>query len=290
MFSATFPLAVMRVAQEFIQDPGFINLSSDHVHVTEVEHVYYVVPGMDKDRSLVRLIEVENPASAIIFCNTKVRVNYVTVVLQRFGYDADEISADLSQGQRERVLERVRKGTLRFLVATDVAARGLDIPELTHVIQYETPEEIENYIHRAGRTGRAGASGTAISLVNAGERFALEKIAKTYEIPMRELPIPSDEDVAAVVAERLTALLEARLRERDKLQTERSRRFEPLARALAEAEGELPLITMLLDDTYQQLQHAPVTLPGEQPAQAPHEKPTSRPGRGGGRRRGGRRR
>jgi len=286
MFSATFPPAVMRVAQEFIREPQFINLSSDHVHVSEVDHVYYVVPGMDKDRSLVRLIEVENPASAIIFCNTKVRVNYVAVVLQRFGYDADEISADLSQGQRERVLERVRKGTLRFLVATDVAARGLDIPELTHVIQYEPPEEIENYIHRAGRTGRAGAAGTAISLVNSGERFALEKIAKTYDIPMRELPIPSDEDVADIVAERLTALLEARLRERDKLQSERSHRFEPLARELAESEGELPLIAMLLDDTYQQLLHAPVTLPGEEPT-PPRQ---GRPGRGRGRRRGGRRR
>ncbi|MGC1377686.1 MAG: DEAD/DEAH box helicase [Anaerolineales bacterium] len=289
MFSATFPLSVMRTAREFIREPEFINLSSDHIHVSEVEHVYYIVPGMDKDRSLVRLIEVENPASALIFCNTKVRVNYVAVVLQRFGYDADELSADLSQSQREKVLERVRKGTLRFLVATDVAARGLDLPELSHVIQYEPPEEIENYIHRAGRTGRAGASGTAISLVNSGERFALEKIAKAYEIPMRELPIPSDEDVAAVVAERLTALLEARLRERDKLQTERSHRFEPLARALAEAESELPLITMLLDDTYQQVQHAPVLLPGEEPT-APIQQRQKPANSGGNRRRGGGRR
>ena len=297
MFSATFPVSVMRTAHEFIREPEFINLSSDHVHVSEVEHVYYIVPGMDKDRSLVRLIEVENPDSALIFCNTKARVHYVAVVLQRFGYDADEISADLAQKQRERVLERIRKGNLRFLVATDVAARGLDLPELSHVIQYEPPDEIENYIHRAGRTGRAGASGTAISLVNSGERFALEKIAKAYQIEMQERPIPSDEDVAAIVAERLTALLEARLRERDKLQTERSHRFEPLARALAEAESELPLITMLLDDLYQQVQHAPVVVPGETPAPQPEPKPQgSGQNHGRGRdnpaegRRGGRRR
>ena len=129
MFSATFPYSVMRAAQEFIQEPQFITLSSDHIHVTEVEHVYYKVKGMDKDRSLVRLIEVENPDNALIFCNTKDRVHYVTVVLQRFGYDADEISSALSQSQRENVLSRVRDGKLRFLVATDVAARGLDIPE-----------------------------------------------------------------------------------------------------------------------------------------------------------------
>jgi ATP-dependent RNA helicase DeaD len=261
MFSATFPESVIRTAREFIRNPEFISLSSDHVHVTDTDHIFYVVPGMDKDRSLVRLIEVENPASALIFCNTKARVHYVAVVLERFGYDADELSADLSQKERERVLERVRQGTLRFLVATDVAARGLDIPELSHVILYEPPDEVENYIHRAGRTGRAGASGVAISLVNKGERFALERIAKQYGIDMQERPLPTDVDVASLVSERLTALLEARLRQRDKLQTERSHRFEPLARSLAESEGELDVITMLLDDTYQQMLHAPVPQP-----------------------------
>jgi ATP-dependent RNA helicase DeaD len=266
MFSATFPDSVMRTAREFIPNGEFLSLSSDHIHVAETEHVYYIVDGMDKDRSLVRLIEIENPNSAIIFCNTKVRVNYVAVVLQRFGYDADQLSADLSQSERERVLERVRKGTLRFLVATDVAARGLDIPSLSHVIQYEPPEEMEAYIHRAGRTGRAGASGIAISLVNKGERFTLEKIAKEYKIPMEERPIPTDEDVAAVVAERLTALLEARLRGRDKLATERSHRFELLARSLAESEDESAIITMLLDEYYQQSLHAPAVVPGEAPA------------------------
>ena len=94
--------------------------------MTEVEHVFYVVPGMDKDRALVRLVEVENPASAIIFCNTKSQVHYINTVLQRFGYDADELSSDLTQNKREKVLKRIRAGTLRYLVATDVAARGID--------------------------------------------------------------------------------------------------------------------------------------------------------------------
>jgi len=263
MFSATFPVSVMRTAREFMTSPQFISLSKDHIHVSETEHIYYLVPGLDKDRGLIRIIEIENPTSAIIFCNTKVKVHYVAVVLQRFGYDADELSADLSQQDRENVLERVRKGTLRFLVATDVAARGLDIPELSHVFQYELPEDTEAYIHRAGRTGRAGAAGVAVSLVNLGERSLLTRIIAQYEVPIQERPLPSDEDVEAVVAERLTALLEARLRERDKLQTERSRRFAPLARSLAENEDESAVITMLLDDTYQQMLHAPVALPGE---------------------------
>jgi ATP-dependent RNA helicase DeaD len=266
MFSATFPDSVLRTAQEFIRDGEFLSLSTDHIHVTDTEHTFYIVPGMDKDRSLVRLIEVENPASAIIFCNTKARVHYVSVVLQRFGYDADELSADLSQSDRERVLDRVRHGTLRFLVATDVAARGLDIPALSHVIQYEPPEEMEAYIHRAGRTGRAGASGVAISLVNRLEKYTLDKISRSFNIPFEERTIPSDADVAAVVAERTTGLLEAHLRERDKLQSERSRRFTPLARSLAESEEELPIIAMLLDEYYQQTLHAPVVLPSSQSA------------------------
>lgn len=287
MFSATFPYSVMRAAQVFIKEPEFITLSSDHIHVTEVDHVYYKVKGMDKDRSLVRLIEVENPDNALIFCNTKDRVHYVAVVLQRFGYDADEISSALSQSQREDVLGRVRNGKLRFLVATDVAARGLDIPELSYVIQYEPPDETENYIHRAGRTGRAGAGGVAVSLVNPMEKPLLDRIARQYEIEIEERIIPSDEDVAKVVAERLTALLEARLRTRDKLQAERSQRFVPLARELADQENELPIITMLLDDTYQEMLHPSV----ERPAREIKPRQKSQPQkRRSNRRKGGRRR
>ena len=153
MFSATFPASVMRTAREFITEPELLTLSRDHVHVTDTEHIFYLVPPMEKDRALVRIIEVENPASAFIFCNTKANVHYITVVLQRFGYDADELSADRSQADRESILKRVRERKLRFLVATDVASRGLDIPDLSHVIQYEPPEDPEDYIHRAGRTG-----------------------------------------------------------------------------------------------------------------------------------------
>ncbi len=282
MFSATFPDYVQRTAREFIRAPEFITLSRDHVHVTDTEHIFYSVPGLDKDRSLIRLIEIENPASALIFCNTKAKVHYVAVVLQRFGYDADELSADLSQAERERVLERVRKGTLRFLVATDVAARGLDIPALSHVFQYEPPEDIEGYIHRAGRTGRAGAAGVAISLVSGVEKFDLDRIAQRYSIEMDERPLPSDADVEAVVAERVTALLEARLRARDKLQAERSQRFVPLGRSLAENEDESAIIAMLLDDYYQQTLHAPVPQPSGTPA--PAKEPRS-PRPTGGRRR-----
>jgi ATP-dependent RNA helicase DeaD len=209
----------------------------------------------------VRIIEIENPASAIIFCNTKDTVHYLSVVLKRFGYDADELSSDLAQIMREKVMARVRRGALRFLVATDVAARGIDIPDLSHVIQYEPPEDPEAYIHRAGRTGRMGSSGVAISLVAEMEKFKLQSIARYYNINMEERQLASDEELERVVAERITALLESRLRARDNLQIERMQRFLPLARNLAQADDELALIAMLLDDYYQQSLHAPLVQP-----------------------------
>jgi len=263
MFSATFPPHVLRLANEFLRDPELLSLSTDQVHVTDTEHVFYVVPAMDKDRALIRIIEIENPASAIIFCNTKVKVNYVTTVLQRFGYDADQLSADLAQNARERVLGRVRAGTLRFLVATDVAARGIDIPELSHVFQYEPPEDPEAYIHRAGRTGRAGAAGEAVTLISAVERSELRSIAQRFKIDMIERDLPSDEDVSEIVSQRVTALLEARLRELDKLKQERLKRFLPLVHSLSESDDESVLIAMLVDDYYQQSLHAPATPPAK---------------------------
>ena len=282
MFSATFPSYVLRTAHDFLDEPEFISLSTDHVHVTEVEHIYYNVPEMSRERSLVRILEMENPASAIIFCNTKVAVHFVSVVLQRFGYDADELSADLDQAKREAILERLRKGTLRFLVATDVAGRGIDVPELSHVFQYEPPEDPESYIHRSGRTGRAGATGIAITLATRVEKPAMGRIAKRYEIDFEERELPSEEDLSEAVAERLTTILEARLRERDNIQNERSRRFVPLARRLAEDEEEMALITMLLDEYYQKSLHAPVAPPVEE------ERPKAK--QSTGRRDGGRRR
>jgi ATP-dependent RNA helicase DeaD len=262
MLSATFPGFVLRLAQEFLQDPGFLSLSRDQVHVAGTDHFYYVLPGMEKDRGLIRIIEIENPVSAIIFCNMKSTVHYLSVVLQRFGYDADELSSDLSQGAREKVMSRVKEGKLRFLVATDVAARGIDILDLSHVIQYEPPEDPEIYIHRAGRTGRGGASGVALSLVTPLEEMHLKGIGRKFGIQLQERQMPGDPDVEALVSQRVTARLEADLRSRDSLKAERLKRFLPLAQSLGQGDEELSLLAMLLDDYYQQ------TLPAkpEQPS------------------------
>ena len=285
MFSATFPVHVIRAANEFMHEPEFISLSSDHVHVTDTEHIIYNVPSMEKDRTLIRLIELENPHSAIIFCNTKRRVNYVATILKRYGYDADELSSDLSQNRREQVLGRVRKGSLRFLVATDVAARGIDIASLSHVIQYEPPEDMEAYIHRAGRTGRAGATGIAMTLVYAVEQRQMKHVAAHFKIEFDERAVPTHEDVANVVAQRSMVFLEASLRERDQLQTDRSLRFKVLAKKLAESEDELPIITMLLDEYYQKTQHKFIPkIEEKQKQDQPPQKKKSGRGRGRNRR------
>jgi len=289
MFSATFPPHVMRLADQFLHEAEFLSLSRDHVHVTEVEHVYYVVPPMEKDRALVRIIEIENPTSALIFCNTKAKVHYVAVVLQRFGYDADEMSSDLSQSARERVMKRIRKGVLRFLVATDVAARGIDLPDLSHAIIYEPSEDPEIYIHRAGRTGRAGGSGEAISLVSVMEGLDLKRVATRYGIDMLERPLPTDEDVQAIVSERVMARLEARLRKRDRLKVERMQRFVPLARQLAEEGDELDLVAMLMDDFYDGTLNAPVAPPSVVETRKRDSRPQSRSRKKRPRRRDGRR-
>lgn len=268
MFSATFPPRVMNLAHEFLTTPEVLSLSTDHVHVTDTEHVFYRVRPEDKDRALVRIIEMENPDSALIFCNTRQRVHFVNVILQRFGYDSDELSSDLSQNARERVLGRVRKGELKFLVATDVAARGIDIPELSHVIQYETPEDTELYVHRAGRTGRAGAAGEAVSLISVMDHMNWDSIIKEYEIDVEERELPTDEDVQNIVSQRLTAMLEAKLREKDQVERERLARFKPLAKQLAETEDESAVIAMLLDEYYHKTLHANPDAQPERTAQS----------------------
>ncbi|HNW59782.1 MAG TPA: DEAD/DEAH box helicase [bacterium] len=258
MFSATFPPFVLHLAAEFLEEPELISLSGDQVYVAETEHSFYVVPPMDKDRALVRIIEMENPSQAIVFCNTRSQVHYVAIVLQRFGYNADELSSDLPQNAREKVMSRLRDGSLRFLVATDVAARGIDIPQLPVVIMYEPPEDPEAYIHRAGRTGRAGASGEAVSLVTEVEQIDLDRIARKFNFTLISRVLPQNEDVAALVTERVTALLEAKYRAKDNVEKERLRRFQPLAQSLADNDDLNNVIAMLLDEFYQQTLHAPV--------------------------------
>ncbi|SDB40747.1 ATP-dependent RNA helicase DeaD [Desulfonatronum thiosulfatophilum] len=266
MFSATYPESVIRLGEEFLNKPIFLGLSGDQVHIAEIEHVYCVVPRMSRDRVLIRLLEMENPSSAIIFCNTKNNVEYVAAILKQYGFDAEDISSNLSQVQRERVLARIRGGKLRFLVATDVAGRGIDIPGLSHVFLYEAPEDPESYIHRAGRTGRAGATGRVITLVDIMEKIELGRIAARFNINMLERKTPEEEDVTAVLEDRITVMLENKRRTMTLAQKERTARFVPTIPRFAHNEDTSALLAILLDELYQQTMNVPPPKPEEKPA------------------------
>jgi ATP-dependent RNA helicase DeaD len=191
LFSATVDGPIQRVGERHMKDPKFVTLSGDAVGALGITHMTYMVSGKARARDLAKVLEVEDPESAIIFCNTKAETEQVAAELQRAGFDADWLNGDLPQSERERIMARTRASELRYLVATDVAARGIDISHLTHVINYALPEHLEQYIHRTGRTGRAGRTGTAITLVAPQELGTLYYLRLQYKIFPIERSLPS---------------------------------------------------------------------------------------------------
>jgi ATP-dependent RNA helicase DeaD len=190
LFSATLPPDVKRIAETRLKNPEYVTLSGDNIGALSINHFVYMTMS-DKLAELIAIIETENPESAIIFSNTRDDTKRVAAGLQAQGYSADWLNADLSQNERESVMAATRKGELRFLVCTDVAARGIDISHLTHVINYDFPESAESYVHRTGRTGRAGRTGTAISLIAPNNIGALYLMRLTYKIRPIEKHLPS---------------------------------------------------------------------------------------------------
>jgi ATP-dependent RNA helicase DeaD len=212
LFSATMPEKVRALTRVFMRDPEFVTLSEGQIAPAEIEHYFYLVTAQEKEQALVRILEYEDPESAIIFCNTKDDVRYVTAFLQRRGFDADQISGDLAQAARERAMARIKAGELRFLVATDVAARGIDISDLTCVIGYTAPDSPETYVHRTGRTGRAGKAGFAISLVSALDIGNFKYLQNVNRIQIAERKLPGDAEMQERLRERLAVKVEQEMR------------------------------------------------------------------------------
>ncbi len=210
LFSATVDGPVQRVAERHMTNPEFVTLSGDAVGALGVSHFVYFVSGMNRTADLVRILEIEDPESAIIFCNTKAETEQVASSLKASGFNADWLNGDLPQNEREKVMARTRKGELRYLVATDVAARGIDVSHLTHVINYSLPNQLEQYIHRTGRTGRAGRTGTAIALVSPPELGTLYYLRLQFKIFPVERSLPrATEDRTRVEADRLAMVAAA---------------------------------------------------------------------------------
>ena len=272
MFSATMPDSVKRLAGQFMREPDFLSFSGDGVHISEMDHIFYTVDPMQKDRAMMRVIELEDPDNAIIFCNTRNEVEYVAALLKRFGYDADQISGDLSQGARETVMGKLKKKQLRFLVATDIAARGIDISNLEYVFIYDMHKDTDQYIHRAGRTARAGNRGVAISMVSNLEAADLKKFARRSGIALEERPVPSEEQVRDRLSEKLIAHLEANLRDASTAVKERIKRYHGLYRQLVDHENGEDLFLLLLDTFHQQLIKAGRGIDNETPVkEAPRQ-------------------
>jgi ATP-dependent RNA helicase DeaD len=195
LFSATVPEGIQRLSRRFLRNPEFLKLSADFIGVHEIKHLYYAIPGVNRESELLRILTFEDPKSAIIFCNTREETGRIAEFLRTKGHDAEAISSDLSQSDRERVMARMRAGGIKFLVATDVAARGIDIENLSYVFNYTFPEAPEIYIHRTGRTGRAGKQGTAVSLIGPTEVGSFYYLKLLYKIRPEERALPSEVEI-----------------------------------------------------------------------------------------------
>jgi ATP-dependent RNA helicase DeaD len=181
LFSATISDDVKKLASRYMSEPEHISLSSDFVGVQEISHHCYQISGVARVRDLVKVLEIEKPDCAIILCNTRRDTTMVARYLRKEGLDAEAISSDLNQAQREQVMDRMRRKDLRYLVATDIAARGIDIEDLSHVINFTFPTSPDLYIHRTGRTGRAGKSGRAVSLVGPQDVSHFHVLKRTHK-------------------------------------------------------------------------------------------------------------
>ena len=195
LFSATMSKEIERIAKGYLHDYKEIVVGSRNEGAEHVNHIYYMVNAKDKYLALKRLVDYYPRIFAIIFCRTKIETQEVADKLIKDGYNAESLHGDLSQQQRDLTMQKFRQHTVQLLVATDVAARGLDVDDLTHVINYGLPDDIENYTHRSGRTGRAGKKGTSLSIVHIREKHKIRNIEKEIGKKFEEGTIPSSEEI-----------------------------------------------------------------------------------------------
>lgn len=195
MFSATMPKAIMDIARNFQKDARIIKVVRKELTVSNIEQFYYEVRPKNKKEVLCRLIDIYNPRLSVVFCNTKRQVDELISELKGRGYFADGIHGDMKQQQRDRVMDDFRSGKVDILIATDVAARGIDVDDVDMVFNYDIPQDEEYYVHRIGRTGRAGRSGMALSFISGKEVYKLKDIERYCKTKILAKPVPSLDDV-----------------------------------------------------------------------------------------------
>jgi ATP-dependent RNA helicase DeaD len=247
LFSATLPVEIRRLAEKYMRDPQQVAVQHEQITVEAIEQRYYLVNSHEKAAALTRLFEVEEISSALIFVRTRVETTNLAGELSARGFPAEALSGDLTQEARERTLDRFRQNKVQVVVATDVAARGLDIDNISHVFNYQLPDDPEIYVHRIGRTGRAGKTGIAITFVSSAERRRLSRVEAFTHKKIALATLPTEEDIHAKREASLTGKLVIWLK-RGRFQHERelaekmvAEGYDPLdiaAAALKVARGE----------------------------------------------------
>ena len=228
-FSATMSSQIRKLVARFLNNPVTVTVKQAEKTPSRIAQVAYILPrGCSKLQSLQPILELEDPESAIIFVRTKQAATDMTMQLQAAGFSVDEYHGNLNQAQRERLLRRFRRGNLRWVVATDIAARGIDVDHLTHVINYDLPDNLENYIHRIGRTGRAGRTGKAITILHNMERYRLRHLERHTRQTVEGKDLPKRAEVEAYRIEKLKVTVG------DALAGERVASFLPLVAQMSE--------------------------------------------------------
>ncbi len=195
LFSATMPTEVRRIAKKYMNEPFELTMGTKNTGNANIEHEYYIVRARDKYAAFKRIVDFNPDIFGIVFCRTKIETQDIAESLLKDGYNADSLHGDLSQQQRDKVMKRYRDRSLQLLIATDVAARGIDVNDVTHVINYSLPDEVENYTHRSGRTARAGKTGVSISIINAKELGKIRQIERGLGKKFVKAEIPTGFDV-----------------------------------------------------------------------------------------------
>lgn len=249
LFSATLPDEIRRAAAKYLRDPVRLDISQDELTVEGITNIAYMRDdSLPKPRNLLYILEVEKPDSAIIFCNMRQDTQLVAAFLRRQGLNALALSGDLGQKDRERIMNRMKRGDLQFLVATDIAARGIDISDLSHVILYSLPEFTEVYVHRVGRTGRIGKKGTAISLIGGRDQYTMTQLKRDFGVDFEVRELPPRDQIARLNAIRVAGELLKEARDVEITQ------FMHLAERLKEVDDGTEVIAYLLRQYFSALE------------------------------------
>jgi len=195
LFSATLPPSIRGLAERYLRDPQSVTIQREQVTVSAIEQRYIIVNPADKQAALTRIFEVEPITRGLIFVRTKLGSSELAAELNMRGYPVEVLNGDLPQDARERVINRFRQNQIKVLVATDVAARGLDIEDISHVINFDLPDDVEIYVHRIGRTGRAGKTGVAVTLATPAEQWRLHRIEGFMKAKIQRVALPTEEDI-----------------------------------------------------------------------------------------------